>query len=666
MATPDSKPVRLRKTPSTRKAAKPKPTGSMLDTKVSAIIKADSQITSNALEIEDSYNQYYLADANVLQPEIPPEQYYGLTEQNNTLSQCITAMEVNIDGTGFEIVKSDGTDVEETDPNLIFLKDFFNEVSPAVSFVTMRRHLRRQSETAGYGCIEVIRNPKDQIVFLKTLESKSIRLMKLGGPVTTTKTLVRRGVEMSVKLQTRERRFVQYWAGTAPRTTYFKEFGASRDLDKLTGQWSKSGERFPAENRATEIIYTMIHRSKSSPYGVPRWLNQLPSVIGSRSAEELNLEYFEAGGIPPLLVFISGGAMAETARKQLEGLLAGKARDKLKGVVADIQSTSGTIDKGGGVRVDVEAFGSDRQQDSMFENYDMKCEKRVRSSFRLPPLFVGKAEDYSYSSVFASYTLAEAQIFAPERMEFDELINNTIMKDMTGGIYGIKSKPLKVADAETNLSALALAMNGGAITKGTLIDELNKVGSLILAPVPNVENEIAERDSGSSSADQVRNPNPDALAGGDPATGSGGTIEGTPDGSDDVVIAAKVDLSYLADIANLQVKYLMGELGKDESVTMVKMMKGLNAFEIDTVQLLTSNKLYASVDHDATGMAELCGHVMKADVGDETGSTEEHTHKLLENNITNTVNNHTHTWAENDTETGPADGEIDGHTHKLS
>lgn len=603
MANP-STPVKLRKPAAAKKAVR-KRTPPKLETHVSAIIKADAQITSNALEIEDSYLEWYSQNSQTIAPEIAPEVYYGLAEQNNTLNQCISAMEVNIDGTGFEIVRMDGEDITDAESKPITnLEDFFKEVSPSISFVTMRRELRRQSETAGYGCLEVIRNPKDEIVFLRTLESKTIRLMKLGKSTTTTKTLARGGMEMKVKLQARERRFVQFWQGIAPKTVYFKEFGSTRDLDKSTGQWSKEGERLPADQRATEIIYTTIHKSKSGPYGVPRWLNQLPSVIGSRSAEELNLEYFEAGGIPPLLVFISGGAMAEVARKQLEGLLAGKARDKLKGVVADIQSTSGTIDKGGGVRVDVEAFGSDRQQDSMFENYDFKCEKRVRSSFRLPPLFVGKAEDYSYSSVFASYTLAEAQIFAPERMEFDELMNNTIMKDMTKGIYGIKSKPLKVADAETNLAALALAMNGGAITKKVLVEELNKVGSLTLQPVPAVEEEIAERDSGSSSADQVRNPNPDALEGGDSETGTGSDDDETEETK-----VTKVDLAYLSDIANLQIKHLMGDLSEDDSTILVKMLKGLNAFEIDTVQLLTSNKLYASVDHDAAGMAELCGHV---------------------------------------------------------
>jgi len=426
----------------------------------------------------------------------------------------------------------------------------------------------------------------------------------------------------------------------------------------------------------------------------------LPSVIGSRSAEELNLEYFAAGGIPPLMIFITGGAMAETARKQLEGLLAGKARNKLKGIVADIQSTSGTIDKGGGVKIDIESFGSDRQQDSMFENYDVRCEQRVRASFRLPPLFVGKADDYSYASVFASYTLAEAQVFQPERMEFDEAFNNTVMKELTKGVYRIKSKPLTVADAETNLNTLRTAMNGGAITKDGLIENLNLVGSVNLKALAEDGDEIAERFSGSSSADQVRNPHVEDFEDEDQIDAS----TGEP--------VAKIDLSYLGVISDLQVRSLTKDLPKKDLKALADGLKVLNAFELDMVHMLTSNKLYASVEHDNVGMSELVGAVSQikaahppcpagqvlrngvcvdkdkaehpvcpegqvlrdgvcvdkdehggVEVGDSTGpgGVNNHIHILEEGGLTSEAEGHTHTWdAESNTTSS-----TNKHTHQL-
>jgi len=622
-----------------------------LETNVTAIIKAEAQVTSNALDIEDTFLNSYTTQ--VIQPQISPDIYYSLVEQNNALNQCVSAMEVNIDGTGFDIVRTDGEEMTEQDEKaLVPVKEFLMEVAPTISFITLRRQLRRQLEISGYGCIEVIRNPKDEIIFMRTLESKTIRLMKLGNAVPTQKTLIRGGTEMKLQTLTRERRYVQL---VNRKKIYFKDFGSTRDLAKDTGTFLEdAGKRLPFEDRASEIIYLTVHRSAVSPYGVPRWLNNLPSVVGSRSAEELNLEYFAAGGIPPLMVFISGGAMAETARKQLEGLLAGKARNKLKGIVADIQSTSGTIDKGGGVRVDVETFGSDRQQDSMFENYDDRCEKRVRASFRLPPLFVGKADDYSYASVFASYTLAEAQVFAPERMEFDEAFNNTVMKEVTKGKYRIKSKPLTVADAETNLNTLRTAMNAGAITKKSLIENLNLVGSVEVKPLEkDVEDEIAERFSGSSSADQVRNPHIEDFVDEEQIDAS----TGEP--------VAKVDLSYLGVIADLQVRNLTKSIPAKDLKALETSIKALNAFELDMVNMLVSNKIYASVENDNVGMSELVGVVsqIKAEAGDSTGTggVNNHVHTLEAGGVTSEDEGHTHTWNSESNATGSTNG----HTHQL-
>ena len=690
------------KTAATRKRKKTAPSNvRKLETNITAIIKAEPQITSNALEIEDTFLNSYTT--SIIQPEISPDVYYSLVEQNNALNQCISAMEVNIDGTGFDVVRTDGEEITDLDSKALQpVKEFLMEVSPTVSFVTLRRQMRRQLEISGYACIEIIRNPKDEIIFMRTLESKTIRLMKLGDAVPTQKTLIRGGTAMKIQTLTRERRFVQL---VNRRKIYFKEFGSIRDLAKDTGVFVANGLRLPFEERASEIIYLTVHRAANSPYGVPRWLNNLPSVIGSRSAEELNLEYFAAGGIPPLMIFITGGAMAEKARKQLEGLLAGKARNKLKGIVADIQSTSGTIDKGGGVKVDIESFGSDRQQDSMFENYDTRCEQRVRASFRLPPLFVGKADDYSYASVFASYTLAEAQVFQPERMEFDEVFNNTVMKEMTNGVYRIRSKPLIVADAETNLNTLRTAMNGGAITKKDLIENLNLVGSVTLTMLEDEDgDEIAERFSGSSSADQVRNPHIEDFVDDDQIDVS----TGEP--------VVKVDLSYLGVISDLQVRSLTKELPQKDLKALADGLKVLNAFELDMVHMLTSNKLYASVEHDNVGMSELLGAVSQIDlkaahppcpegqvlrdgkcvdkaehpttpapcpegqvrrngvcvpkaehggveVGDSTGpgGVNNHIHILEEGGVTSEAEGHTHTWDSEETTTSSTNK----HTHQL-
>jgi len=141
--------------------------------------------------------------------------------------------------------------------------------------------------------------------------------------------------------------------------------------------------------------------------------------------------------------------------------------------VLEIMPTDGTFDRPSSTRVTIERFGAERQNDSMFEKYDEKCEIRVRRAFRLPPIFVGAANDYSFASAAASYQVAEAQVFKPERDEFDEIINVTLMKELAPG-YRFVSKPLVIEDATLKLRAIELAVGIGGAEKEDAIYEINE------------------------------------------------------------------------------------------------------------------------------------------------------------------------------------------------
>jgi PBSX family phage portal protein len=569
-------------------------------------IKSNNPVQSNALEIEDNFKNHYFD--NIINPDINPEQYYGLVEENNTLGQCITAMEVNIDGTGQEIVRADKEKLGEKDlKNVEYLNQFLAEVYPLVSFTTLRRTLRREAETTGYACMEVIRNPKGDIVFLRALSSKKIRLLQLGEPIESTKSLTRGGETIEITMGVRDRVFVQLINN---RKIYFSEYASSRHLDKYTGEWADSEDILPAKNRASEILYFTVNVSSKSSYGVPRWLNQIPSVVGSRAAEELNLEFFKSGGIPPVMIFISGGQMGDIARQNLQNMLNGSARHKLKAIVADIQSSGGTIDKAGAVSVKVEKFGSAKQNDSMFENYDDKCEKRVRASFRLPPLFLGKADDYSYASVFASYTVAEAQVFAPERMEFDTLINATIMKELSNGEYKIESKPLTVSDASTDIEALKLAITNTKVTPATIKAGVNSISSLNI-PIEDEdyildEFELEDMEDPTKNPLEEKPPKKKTPKGKDKEKDKDKDKEVDKDIDKSETPLFKTDISYISMLANTQLVKLDEGLTKQQDETLLKAMEALNPNELNLVYILVSNKLYASMDNDPDGMAELC------------------------------------------------------------
>jgi hypothetical protein len=98
----------------------------------------------------------------------------------------------------------------------------------------------------------------------------------------------------------------------------------------------------------------------------------------------------------------------------------------------------------------------------------------VRRSFRLPPIFIGAADDYNFASAVASYTVAEAQVFRPERDEFDEIINVKLMSALGWGEYQMISKPLVIEDAALKLQGLDMAVTTKAVDMKDVIYEINE------------------------------------------------------------------------------------------------------------------------------------------------------------------------------------------------
>lgn len=358
--------------------------------------------------------------------------------------------------------------------------ELFNECYPNTSFLSVRREMRRDQEEVGIAYLEVIRSATDEIVFLRRVIPETIRLVKLETvKVPVVKKVVRNGSEFDVTVLVSERRYAEI-QGTSLH--YFKEYGASRDLNRRTGEWAAQGARLAVEDRATELIEFGVVSDPNSSYSIPRWVSQAPAIIGQRESEELNLSYFDNGGVPPVVMTLVGGQFTPESKELLEGMFSGRARSKLSGAVVEVIPTSGSLDSDAKATLTVERFGSESQSDSMFDQYDTKCEVKIRGAFRLPPIFVGKTEEYNYATAFASYMVAEEQVFAPERREFDEIINSTIMRDpsMGAGKYVFVSNPLTVKDIETQLRVLEFAVNLKAITNESYIRSVNSLTNLDL------------------------------------------------------------------------------------------------------------------------------------------------------------------------------------------
>lgn len=516
-------------------------------------------ISDSAREVEDDFFGLYYgtgAEANqniVLEPPFDPRVLSRLPNLNNILAQCIEAMEVNIDGTGFEFVGQ----VEDEPPDeaeKTVLESFFGEPIPGESFVSVRRQLRSELEALGWGALEVLRNVVGEVVGCRNVISKDVRMVKLDDQVQVTKTVQRNGKDTELTYNVRERRYVMCM-GSNRKLVYYKEFGASRDLNKSTGQWGglavnsvptiepivpavKPGEVDPnadpgapkpvfgkkpekkppteyvskaddgtttavkpvpvaPNDRASELLFFYVNRDVDTSYGLPRWINQMPSVIGSRKTEEQNLEFFDAGGVPPAIIFLLGGAVANKADQELRNLLSGQTKTRNRVVIAPVQSSGGSVDDTAAkVDVQVERFGADSVNDSLYATYDERAENHVRKSFRLPPLFLGEPADYNFATAYTAYMVAEEQVFQPERMEFDEIINKTIIPALGVKKTKMKSKGITMKNIDAQLTALGLVKD--LVSGESFVEDTNRVSGLSVEY--DKEKDLAAQDNAKAKA----------------------------------------------------------------------------------------------------------------------------------------------------------------------
>jgi PBSX family phage portal protein len=439
-------------------------------------------ISSNVMDPEDEFQSVYIGGTNARGIIAPP---YGLrtldrlAQTNNALSPCVEAMVTNIEGTGYTFEPEHDDKIDDIEQTKIDEQiQFFAEAWPGTSFVHIRQEVRRDLERTGNGYMEIIRNARDDVVFMRHADSKMMRIVRLDEPVVAEKTVMRKGVEVTIRTKVRERRFVQMLNGRT--IIWFKEFGSNRDLDKYTGVWADPGVRLPANRRATEIMHFIALPDAYTPYGVPRWIMQLPSVLGSRKAEEFNLDFFDNGGVPPILILLQGGVLTSETRKALEQGLYQGARRANRVQIVEAEPSGGAIDSASNARMTVERFGHERQNDSMFEKYDDKCEVRIRRCFRLPPIFVGSALDYSFATAYASYTCAEAQVFKPERAAFDTRISMQLITAMGYRGYSMRSHAMHINDATSQLNGITLANRTNRLAPEDLIEGVNDVCGLHL------------------------------------------------------------------------------------------------------------------------------------------------------------------------------------------
>jgi len=134
-------------------------------------------------------------------------------------------------------------------------------------------------------------------------------------------------------------------------------------------------------------------------------------------------------------------------------------------------------------KLEMQPLAERRQGDALFQEYEKNNSDKVRSAFRLPPLFVGLSEDMTYSTAQTAYEVAETQVFAPERQRYDTLLNQRILSAYTPKFWAYRSNPPRMSSPDAVMGALEKFDAAGAMTPNIAIMLANQFFDLKIQPV---------------------------------------------------------------------------------------------------------------------------------------------------------------------------------------
>lgn len=401
---------------------------------------------------------------------------FQIIEQSNMIAQCIDAYVTNTVLTGWEVEPAARNKLA-SEAERVELESFVDNANTEEDLKTVMEKVIIDRESVGFGFLEVIRNIADEVSLLRHCPALFTRLCVKDSTEVLVQYNISRGRRVStVQEYRRFRRYIQVVNG---QQVWFKEFGDPRKMDYGNGAF-QGDPAFRAGFLATEIIH--VRKPSNDPYGTPSWINQLPNIIGSREAEEVNMRYFQDNTVPPMLLMVGNGRLTTQSYKELTTALnadnIGAPRQNKIMLLEAVGEGDSLDGKNSSIELKVEKLTDARQSDGLFAAYDSANMAKVRSSFRLPPVSVGMSQDVNFATANVSQFVAESQVFAPARDKIDVMLN----KLLVAGPRGLKLTTVKLVSRTPSITSPEMliktltALNViGAITPRTAQLISNKV-----------------------------------------------------------------------------------------------------------------------------------------------------------------------------------------------
>ena len=466
---------------------------------ISDVLKNFKKAVQKGSKIKDAFDKDYKTlqqttkenkNLRILRPLVPLSYLADLPFKNSVILQCVDAYKKNIDSLGhyWEATNPkdkplDQAEQKKADEEKARLECLLSRPNGEYTNIEFRQRVRDDREKIGHAYIEIQRESnvltkQRSIVAWRHAPATHFRITtKDKKPTPVTYYVTKDGVEEQI---TEERYFKRYVQKIGNDNVFFKEFGDPRVIDCRTGEEAK-GE-LEEQYIATEIKEVSEYNA-ISPYGLPRYINQLPSVMGSRESEELNYRFFENDGVPYLVVSVSGGNLDATSLQNIKDQF-NAFNTKQGHQVLVLQANSERIESGTDVKVvsptvDIKPLTNQKVKDGQFLEYDDRCTNKTLSSYRLHRILVGLSDStMNRATAFAAMEVAESQVFQPERNEVDEYFNHCLLTDEKGRppkYWRFRSNGLKLIDKENMINAFIACKGTGAITPNVAREVFNEL-----------------------------------------------------------------------------------------------------------------------------------------------------------------------------------------------
>lgn len=464
----------------------------------SVVHKEYTSVTKKLVESKqskDPFTEHYGATMGkgsnaIIEPSLNQSILSVLPKENSVLLQLIETMQVNTVGHGhsLEYVHPLKEGEEIPDEHLALkeaIDNFVEYPNGDESGRDLWKKIASDKETFGDAYIEVVRDDKNiEPYLLYHVPSKTMRKTHKDAESTKVEVLLPRGGDFKkVTVSKFLRRYVQR---VGKDLVYFKEFGDPRVISSQDG--TELTQDHDGGDVATEII-NLSRYDSSSAYGIPRWINQLPSIFGTRQAELTNLNFFSDNAIPALAIIVGGGQLTENSFNGLEAAISGaKGRESMNKVVIieaegyeDAAAESGAIPA---PKISLEPLASSRGTDGNFQQYELDSSAKIRSSFRIAPIFLGGTDDYTRATAQTSFEVVESQVFAPARKDYNDVMNRILLPvDGSKPIWRFKFNQATLASPMDTLEAMQTLDGLGAMTPNLAIDISNNLFDLKIARI---------------------------------------------------------------------------------------------------------------------------------------------------------------------------------------